>query len=260
MRDDLTGGHLPHAYPLRSGTPGDRERFCHDPHCDCRQLTGGRPHYPPLVQTNPLQVGAAFVVESLASSQRPPLALAHASAETLRAECAAAERERIRLDLLALVKRAPLHQHSWLLGALRDFARRLEPVQGAVDQPSGGGWDRRWVRVRDGGVEIWPAPLLEPVTASAYVDGQRISATAGTPEEADAELTRAAGLDHSDLPGECPAILWHGPGHQSRARCCLRGPHVIHETVYGSARQFARWEGDKAFSGVFNEPPPEPKP
>lgn len=39
------------------------------------------------------------------------------------------------------------------------------------------------------------ARRLEPVTASAYVDGQRVSATAGTPEEADAELTRLAGLE-----------------------------------------------------------------
>lgn len=36
---------------------------------------------------------------------------------------------------------------------------------------------------------------LARFTASAYVDGQRISATAGTPEEADAELARLVGLE-----------------------------------------------------------------
>lgn len=68
-----------------------------------------------------------------------------------------------------------------------------------------------------------------------------------------------AGLDHGDLPGECPAILWHGPGHQSRVRCQVRGPHVIHEATYGSREQFARWEGERAFTGFSNEPPPEPR-
>lgn len=104
---------------------------------------------------------------------------------------------------------------------------------------------------------------LELLVEAERLDEFRLGAGAAALRDFARRLETArpeAPLDHSDLPGECPAILWHGPGHQSRARCRLRGPHAIHETVYGSARQFARWEGDKAFSGVFNEPPPEPKP
>ena len=33
------------------------------------------------------------------------------------------------------------------------------------------------------------------------------------------------------------------------------GQHTIHEAIYGSDDQFARWEGDEVSSGFFNEPP-----
>jgi hypothetical protein len=56
----------------------------------------------------------------------------------------------------------------------------------------------------------------------------------------------------------CSAIICHGPGHQSKTRCRLTGKHDIHETVYGSCRQFAQWRGDLVFSGYFDEPPAVP--
>ena len=54
----------------------------------------------------------------------------------------------------------------------------------------------------------------------------------------------------------CSAKIYHGPGHQSKARCYItkRG-HKIHETYYGSARQYAQWRGLEVCSGFFNEPP-----
>ena len=54
---------------------------------------------------------------------------------------------------------------------------------------------------------------------------------------------------------ECKALIFHGPGHQSRTRCRLKGPHTIHQASYGSSDQLAHWEGDKGFSGYFDEPP-----
>jgi hypothetical protein len=53
----------------------------------------------------------------------------------------------------------------------------------------------------------------------------------------------------------CNAMIFHGPGHQSKTKCRLRGPHNVHETYYGRHEQFARWRGDKVFSGFFDEPP-----
>jgi hypothetical protein len=56
-------------------------------------------------------------------------------------------------------------------------------------------------------------------------------------------------------PTPCDAVLWHGPGHQSRTKCRIKGPHTIHRAVYGSGRQQAEWCGDEAMTGFFDEPP-----
>jgi len=53
----------------------------------------------------------------------------------------------------------------------------------------------------------------------------------------------------------CSAAIWHGPGHQSKTTCQVTGPHKIHEAVYGSMEQTARWRGKKVFSGYFDKPP-----
>ena len=74
----------------------------------------------------------------------------------------------------------------------------------------------------------------------------------------------------------CEAHIWHGPGHQSSTRCRKTGPHDVHEAVYGSERQFAKWRDGQytgrmrargikfdqrfypenmAMSGFFDEPP-----
>ena len=58
---------------------------------------------------------------------------------------------------------------------------------------------------------------------------------------------------------QCSAIICHGPGHQSKTHCCKIGPHQYHETYYGSYDQFARWLGEKVFSGFFDDPPIEPE-
>jgi hypothetical protein len=78
------------------------------------------------------------------------------------------------------------------------------------------------------------------------------------------------------LDGEaCPAVLFHGPGHQSKAECELVGPHDVHETHYGDGRQAFWRTGDytdqidakgternvrsypktMGMTGYFNEPP-----
>lgn len=43
--------------------------------------------------------------------------------------------------------------------------------------------------------------------------------------------------------GQCEAVFYHGPGHQSRARCEVQGPHDVHEAHYRHG--LARWrDGD----------------
>jgi hypothetical protein len=59
---------------------------------------------------------------------------------------------------------------------------------------------------------------------------------------------------------DCAAILFHGPGHQSRTPCRIRGSHPIdgdHEVIYGEDQRYAHWRGPKATTGVFDEPPRE---
>lgn len=53
----------------------------------------------------------------------------------------------------------------------------------------------------------------------------------------------------------CPAVIHHGPGHQSKTHCYLKGPHDVHETRYGSHDELARWRGDEVSSGFFDNPP-----
>jgi len=57
------------------------------------------------------------------------------------------------------------------------------------------------------------------------------------------------------LPKPCAAGIWHGPGHQSWTRCELPMPHDVHEAVFGSYDQTARWRGDEICSGMFDEAP-----
>lgn len=115
-------------------------RFCYDPYCDCKQLTGGRPHYPPLVQTDPLQVGAVFVA---APGQQPPhLALPHASAETIRAEGATEERERIRLELEAWLIKPLGPEDAGLIGGRR-IVDEIERICGPGDRSAAGESRRR---------------------------------------------------------------------------------------------------------------------
>jgi hypothetical protein len=54
---------------------------------------------------------------------------------------------------------------------------------------------------------------------------------------------------HSD----CPAMIAHGPGHQSASHCELKGPHEQHQ--YEGPRTVFRWHGDAVFSGFFDESP-----
>lgn len=58
-----------------------------------------------------------------------------------------------------------------------------------------------------------------------------------------------------DTRHECSAVIWHGPGHQSSTKCQVIGNHRVHEAVYGSMEQTAKWRGKKVFSGFFDEPP-----
>lgn len=54
----------------------------------------------------------------------------------------------------------------------------------------------------------------------------------------------------------CPYAVFHGPGHQSRTRCRIRGPHEVHEAIYGEFNQYATWRGESdSSSGVFDEAP-----
>ena len=57
---------------------------------------------------------------------------------------------------------------------------------------------------------------------------------------------------------KCAAVLWHGPGHQSKSICYIVGLHTTHRVKYwpqGAYKVEASWEGAEAYSGYFDEPP-----
>lgn len=87
--------------------------------------------------------------------------------------------------------------------------------------------------------------------------GQRVI----THEEIDAldvsDARRAMMHRHLD-DGLCPAVLWHGNGHQSATFCTLTGEHDVHEAEYGFTPWHAEWTGIEATTGYFDEPPKEP--
>jgi hypothetical protein len=54
--------------------------------------------------------------------------------------------------------------------------------------------------------------------------------------------------DHRRHP-ICPAVVHHGPGHQSKTHCNIDGdiPHTVHAATYGQWSTFGVWEGDETF-------------
>lgn len=52
---------------------------------------------------------------------------------------------------------------------------------------------------------------------------------------------------------ECPALIAHGPGHQSKSHCERKGEHDQH--MAEGPRDIYRWHGMFSFSGFFDESP-----
>lgn len=51
----------------------------------------------------------------------------------------------------------------------------------------------------------------------------------------------------------CSALIFHGPGHQSKSHCDISGPHILHHAS-GPHDEY-QWYGENAFSGFFDESP-----
>jgi hypothetical protein len=67
--------------------------------------------------------------------------------------------------------------------------------------------------------------------------------------------------EHEDSPGAASDKVRHGPGHQSKTRCRVVGPHAVHEAVYGrvstgapSSRTFrgGRSMSDQIVAGIIH--------
>lgn len=53
--------------------------------------------------------------------------------------------------------------------------------------------------------------------------------------------------------GSCTAIIWHGPGHQSKGPCDVKGKHRQHH--FSGPREEYYWTKKEEFSGFFDESP-----
>ena len=70
-----------------------------------------------------------------------------------------------------------------------------------------------------------------------------------------AKMENAEKQKKYDASHRCEAVICHGPGHQSKTHCHVKGKHTIHKTYYGYYNQLAQWKGMQVFSGYFDEPP-----
>ena len=49
--------------------------------------------------------------------------------------------------------------------------------------------------------------------------------------------------------GLCNAVIYHGPGHQSKTFCECKGPHKKHKCTVGRYEEYIEWTGMKGYSG-----------
>jgi hypothetical protein len=65
--------------------------------------------------------------------------------------------------------------------------------------------------------------------------------------------------DTPEAAQPCTAVLYHGPGHQSRTYCQeVEQPHALHWAEYGEFRQRASWRGPEAMTDFFDNPKEAP--
>ena len=74
-------------------------------------------------------------------------------------------------------------------------------------------------------------------------------------KETSDRLHSAARKEEAARKSGCQAVIWHGPGHQSRTQCRRTDEHDVHEAQYGSTPFAVRWRGTEAMTGFFDEPP-----
>jgi len=58
-----------------------------------------------------------------------------------------------------------------------------------------------------------------------------------------------------DVNQRCDAVLYHGPGHQSKAICEKTGAHSIHFARYGRYETHCFWKNKEESTGFFDDPP-----
>lgn len=63
------------------------------------------------------------------------------------------------------------------------------------------------------------------------------------------ECPKCCGTGRVPKPVLCKAVIWHGPGHQSKTLCQVTTPgHEIHRARYGSMDQEATWRDAKGIT------------
>ena len=71
------------------------------------------------------------------------------------------------------------------------------------------------------------------------------------------DISHMHGCSWKSLEERCNAVLFHGPGHQSKTNCQKVGEHEKHYAIYGAYDQEAEWYGDESSTGFFDDPPIE---
>jgi hypothetical protein len=92
--------------------------------------------------------------------------------------------------------------------------------------------------------------------AQAHATAERWRQLVATSAQRDVELLDVVvrGPDGHQTD-ECRAVVFHGPGHQSRTSCEEVDPHELHEARLVVAGHTVFWRGQEAVTGPFDESP-----
>lgn len=103
------------------------------------------------------------------------------------------------------------------------------------------------------------------VAAKAYVEARREQwqryeqfgriTERNIKKEQDAFNALEQAVQEAGNPTQCSAVIYHGPGHQSKTPCDQKGAHEQHHAHPMGYDLY--WRGNEGMTGVFDESPEE---
>jgi hypothetical protein len=116
------------------------------------------------------------------------------------------------------------------------------------------GWEANWHWVKmelEASLQVKKKDIIEKNKMIDIKDSKFVNKLLEIAHQLDEEPKHP---DKCEIREYCTAILYHGPGHQSKAHCEKTGKHTIHFVEYGNYQTPCYWKGNEASTGFFDEP------